>query len=75
MYIRLIDSTLGENEYLFRLNDQQKVYCIICGYDVTGAGFENKVRFRPIRKEKASSMYNNKIYHSEAAQTLNTINA
>ena len=26
MYIRLIDSTLGENEYLFRLNDQQKVY-------------------------------------------------
>ena len=26
MYIRLIDSTLRENEYLFRLNDQQKVY-------------------------------------------------
>ena len=26
MYIRLIDSTLLENEYLFRLNDQQKVY-------------------------------------------------
>ena len=25
MYIRLIDSTLRENEYLFRLNDQQKV--------------------------------------------------
>ena len=24
MYIRLIDSTLRENEYLFRLNDQQK---------------------------------------------------
>ena len=23
MYIRLIDSTLRENEYLFRLNDQQ----------------------------------------------------
>ena len=26
MYIRLIDSTLHENEYLFRLNDQQKAY-------------------------------------------------
>ena len=26
MYIRLIDSTLRENENLFRLNDQQKVY-------------------------------------------------
>ena len=26
MYIRLIDSTLRENEYLFRLNDQQKAY-------------------------------------------------
>ena len=26
MYIRLIDSTPRENEYLFRLNDQQKVY-------------------------------------------------
>ena len=26
MYIRLTDSTLCENEYLFRLNDQQKVY-------------------------------------------------
>ena len=26
MYIRVIDSTLRENEYLFRLNDQQKVY-------------------------------------------------
>ena len=26
MYIRLIDSTVRENEYLFRLNDQQKVY-------------------------------------------------
>ena len=25
MYIRLIDSTLRKNEYLFRLNDQQKV--------------------------------------------------
>ena len=25
MCIRLIDSTLRENEYLFRLNDQQKV--------------------------------------------------
>ena len=25
MYIRLIDSTLRENEYLFRLNDQQTV--------------------------------------------------
>ena len=24
MYIRLINSTLRENEYLFRLNDQQK---------------------------------------------------
>ena len=29
MYIRLIDSTLRENEYLFRLNDQQKVYFTI----------------------------------------------
>ena len=29
MYIRLIDSTLRENEYLFRLNDQQKVYFVI----------------------------------------------
>ena len=26
MYIRLIDSTHRENENLFRLNDQQKVY-------------------------------------------------
>ena len=26
MYIRLIDYTLCENEYLLRLNDQQKVY-------------------------------------------------
>ena len=26
MYIRLIDSTFRENENLFRLNDQQKVY-------------------------------------------------
>ena len=33
MYIRLIDFTLRENEYLFRLNDQQKVYYIIwCVY-------------------------------------------
>ena len=32
MYIRLIDSTLRENEYLFRLNDQQKVY--LCRYVV-----------------------------------------
>ena len=31
MYIRLIDSTLRENEYLFRLNDQQKVYYIRSG--------------------------------------------
>ena len=28
MYIHLIDSTLRENEYLFHLNDQQKVYIV-----------------------------------------------
>ena len=33
MYIRLIDSTLRENEYLFRLNDQQKVYLILSDMD------------------------------------------
>jgi len=36
MYIHLIDSTLCENKYLFRLNDRQKVYFTIT--EISGIG-------------------------------------
>ena len=51
MYIRLINSTLRENEYLFHLNDQQKVYftnklkysdCLLVVLTYGNHGYTNK---------------------------------
>ena len=47
MYIRLTDSTLRENEYLFRLNDQQKVYYQpkqYANYQLTALAFSPSIK-------------------------------
>ena len=69
MYIRLIDSTPRENECLFRLNDQQKVYNeiyeIYCKQKKTVDSVFKQDKYQYWRSIDSSSRQNGSMYGQE----------